>query len=74
MRLSTALLAAAAWFGVASASPLTARQEALRFGVVSVAPNSVKPNDVRVSVASHFSLRNTETERTGTASVRRTTS
>lgn len=47
MRFSTVLLAAATWCGVANASPMTTRQEAARFGLVSVEPSSVKPSDVR---------------------------
>ncbi|KAI0825459.1 hypothetical protein BC629DRAFT_1586375 [Irpex lacteus] len=43
MRFSTSLLAAAAFVGLATANPaLEARQEAVRFGTVSVNPTTVK--------------------------------
>ncbi len=53
--LSLVTLAATA-FGLVSANPIEARQEALRFGVVNVNPTTVKVNEVGVNFINPFLL------------------
>ena len=49
MRFSSSLFALAAAIGMAAANPIESRQEAARFGLVSVTPVNPKITDVGIS-------------------------